>query len=160
MFDDSIAKWSGVFGIPQAWIRGVIAVESSWNPNAVSPVGAIGLMQVMPATGKLFGVDDPATLYDPDVNIKTGTAVLAENRSRLGDDLPRILSQYNSGRPDLYLTNQGVAAYVTKVITKIEGYLASDPFVESTGAGVLIVFVLMWFWAKSRNGSRKGKKIT
>lgn len=151
-YDSIIAQASATYGIPQAWIRGVIAVESSWRERAVSGAGAIGLMQIMPATGAGYGVSDPQDLFDPIINVDVGTHLLADLRNRFST-LEEILSAYNSGKGNLYLTNAGVAEYVRKVITQISDYLASDPLVATAGggAGILLILVLMWAWKKKGN---------
>lgn len=92
-----IAEASVRFGIPEHWIRAVMAAESNNEPSAVSPKGAIGLMQVMPAT-----YDELRTRYHlgPDPlhvrdNIIAGTAYLREMMDRFGPD--GFLAAYNAG---------------------------------------------------------------
>lgn len=112
MFEDLIAKYSAMFGVPQDVIYGVIQTESSGNPNATSGSGAQGLMQLMPKTAQSLGVTDP---YDPDQNIMGGTKYLAELLATYGGDLDKALSAYNQGPGNLNkygITNQ---SYVDKV---------------------------------------------
>lgn len=101
----AITRTSVRFAIPEALIRAVIAVESNWQPFAVSPKGAMGLMQLMPGTwGELrarYGLGpDP---FDPCDNILAGTAYLRELLDRYGD--PGFLAAYNAGpgRYEAYL---------------------------------------------------------
>ena len=101
----AITRASVRFAIPEALIRAVIAVESNWQPFAVSPKGAMGLMQLMPGTwGELraryaLGPDP----FDPCDNILAGTAYLRELLDRYGD--PGFLAAYNAGpgRYEAYL---------------------------------------------------------
>jgi len=79
-FYDAISEATTRFGIPAAWIRAVIRVESGGDPRAVSPVGAMGLMQVMPSTWAALTARhglgrDP---FDTRANILAGTAYLRE----------------------------------------------------------------------------------
>jgi hypothetical protein len=76
-------------------IKAVIDVESAGNPKAVSPAGAKGLMQLMPANIEHFGVSDP---FDPAQNIEAGTALLEEELERFGD-VQLALAAYNAGSP-------------------------------------------------------------
>jgi membrane-bound lytic murein transglycosylase B len=92
-----IADAARRFGIPEAWIRAVMRVESRGDVRAISPKGAIGLMQIMPATwGGLrarHGLGgDP---YDPRDNIMAGAAYLREMHDRYGS--PGFLAAYNAG---------------------------------------------------------------
>jgi hypothetical protein len=85
------------FGIPAAWIRGVMHVESRGDRCAVSPKGAMGLMQLMPDTWAAlrlrYGLGrDP---YDPHDNILAGGAYLREMHDRYGS--PGFLAAYNAG---------------------------------------------------------------
>lgn len=101
----AITRASVRFAIPEALIRAVIAVESNWQLFAVSPKGAMGLMQLMPGTwGELraryaLGPDP----FDPCDNILAGTAYLRELLDRYGD--PGFLAAYNAGpgRYEAYL---------------------------------------------------------
>ncbi|MGF1447658.1 MAG: lytic transglycosylase domain-containing protein [Pikeienuella sp.] len=80
--------------ISEALILAVIAVESSGNPRAVSPKGATGLMQLMPGTGKRFGVTDRT---DPKQNLAGGTAYLDFLLDKFGGDVVLALAGYNAG---------------------------------------------------------------
>jgi soluble lytic murein transglycosylase-like protein len=154
MFDDFIVQSSAVYGIPAAWIRGVIQQESSFIATAVSNKGAIGLMQIMPATGAAYGVTDPSLLYDPATNIDVGTHLLADLRSRFGNDLESILSAYYSGGPNNWQTNPDVLAYVQSVIGHIEDFLQNEPVIVTAGTGAgLVILVLLFLW-----GVHKKKK--
>jgi soluble lytic murein transglycosylase len=83
-----------------SWVRGLIRAESTWNPHARSAVGALGLMQVMPATGR--GVAQRIglrnyTLTDPDDSIALGTAYLRELMDRFDDQIILATAAYNAG---------------------------------------------------------------
>lgn len=81
-------------GVDPALVIAVITVESKGNPSAVSSSGAMGLMQLMPATCEDLGVVDP---FDPDSNIGGGTALLARHLSRYKGNLQKVLAAYNAG---------------------------------------------------------------
>lgn len=92
-----IAEAARRFGIPEAWIRAVMRVESRGNVRAISTKGAIGLMQIMPATWAALRArhglgNDP---YDPRDNILAGAAYLREMHDRYGS--PGFLAAYNAG---------------------------------------------------------------
>jgi Transglycosylase SLT domain len=96
-----IAEASQRFAIPTDWIRAVIRIESGARPYAVSPKGAIGLMQIMPKTyaalRTLYHLGPNP--YDPRDNILAGAAYLREMRDQFGS--PGFLAAYNAG-PDRY----------------------------------------------------------
>ncbi len=79
--------------VPPALVKAVIAAESHFNPQAVSPKGAQGLMQLMPATARDLGVRDPLEARD---NVRGGARYLRRLMDRYGD-LSRALAAYNAG---------------------------------------------------------------
>lgn len=86
-----------------ALVRAVVAVESAFEPAAVSPKGAVGLMQVIPATAERYGLaaDRSRTvgqkLLDPATNLRIGTRYLSDLIERFGQDLRLALAAYNAG---------------------------------------------------------------
>ena len=79
-------------------LHAIAHVESRHNARAVSHAGARGVMQVMPATGRRFGVDDPErSLLEPHTNVRAGAAYLHTLLQRYGNDLQRVLAAYNAG---------------------------------------------------------------
>jgi soluble lytic murein transglycosylase len=102
MHEDALREESRRNGLDPALVAGLIRQESSFNPNAVSPAGARGLMQLMPDVGAAiartmkYPLWDPALLFDADVSIELGTSHLAA--SLKGDAPPaRALAAYNAG---------------------------------------------------------------
>jgi len=89
-----IAKHSAANGLDPDLVRAVVQQESSGNPRDESGAGAQGLMQLMPATGKLYGVSDP---FDPEQNVAAGTRHLANLMREFKGDLPSALAAYNAG---------------------------------------------------------------
>jgi Transglycosylase SLT domain len=92
-----VAEASQRFDLPAAWVRAVMRAESGGDPRALSPKGAMGLMQIMPATWTelrtRYGLGaDP---YDPHDNIFAGTAYLRELYDRYG--YPNLFAAYNAG---------------------------------------------------------------
>ena len=79
------------YGIPREYARAVMHQESRGNPNAVSPVGAQGLMQIMPGTARDLGIDP----RDPYQNMEGGVRYLAENAKKYG--LTGALADKNGG---------------------------------------------------------------
>lgn len=100
-FDKHITKYCKEYGIDEKLVRAVIRAESGFNPNVQSPKGAMGLMQLMPGTAKMLGVDDP---WDPEQNIEGGIKYLSQLSDKFGGDVERMLAGYNAGphRVDQY----------------------------------------------------------
>jgi soluble lytic murein transglycosylase-like protein len=82
--------------IDPALVHAVIAAESNYNPKAVSDKGAIGLMQIMPDTGRRFGVK-AKDLYSPGRNIAVGVRYLAELIDMFDGNIELALASYNAG---------------------------------------------------------------
>lgn len=136
------------FGIPEQWIYAVMRAESAGRVNATSPVGAMGLMQIMPATWAVLSAryglgGDP---YDRRANIMAGAAYIREMHDRYG--APGFLAAYNAGpgRYEAYL-NSGRALpaetrnYVAKIAPALDGSqrqasvsVAPDPYAWTRAA--------------------------
>uniref|UniRef100_A0A831X206 Peptidase M23 n=1 Tax=Thermorudis peleae TaxID=1382356 RepID=A0A831X206_9BACT len=113
------------YGIDPALIAAIIQAESGFNPHAVSPAGAKGLMQLMDATAAGLGVSDP---FDPAQNVDGGARYLRDMLARFGGDLRLALAAYNAGPlaveqaggvPDYPETQ----AYVSKVLATYQALL-------------------------------------
>jgi len=89
----AINQIAGHYGLDPNLMHAVISAESGYNPNAVSPAGAMGIMQLMPATAQRFGVADP---YDPVANMHGGARYL-RFLINLFNDLNLALAAYNAG---------------------------------------------------------------
>jgi soluble lytic murein transglycosylase-like protein len=93
-YDEAIAGAAKANTIQAALVRAVIVVESGFNPRAVSKRGAVGLMQLLPATARRYGVKD---IYDPEQNIRAGTRYLSDLLTRFDSNLELALAAYNAG---------------------------------------------------------------
>ena len=89
-----ITKYSRYYGVDPSLIRAVMRHESGFNTQAVSPKGAQGLMQLMPGTAALMGVQDP---FDPEQNIAGGVGYLRRCLDRFQHNVPLAVAAYNAG---------------------------------------------------------------
>lgn len=89
-----IEEASSAYRLPGELIHAVIAVESNYNPRAVSPKGAQGLMQLMPATARRFGGSDA---FDPRQNILTGSRYLRWLMDKFNQNVELAVAAYNAG---------------------------------------------------------------
>jgi len=125
-FRREIERAARAYGVDAALIAAIIRVESDFRPGAVSPKGAQGLMQLMPATSARFNADDP---FDPHENIDTGVRYLAYLFQLFKGNLPLVLAAYNAGEQKV-LRHGGVPpypetrAYVRRVLAE---YASSRP---------------------------------
>jgi soluble lytic murein transglycosylase-like protein len=108
------------YSVDELLVAAIVEAESSFNPMAISPVGAIGLMQVMPATAATFGAADPS---NPAVNIDLGARYLSRLLNRFGGDLELALAAYNAGpgavdRYDGMPPYRETRAYVGRVLSR------------------------------------------
>jgi len=88
-----IEEAAGKTGLPGELIAAVMETESGYRPDAVSPTGALGLMQLMPATAQALGVDDP---HDPRQNVLGGSEYLRQQLGHFGT-IEKALAAYNAG---------------------------------------------------------------
>ena len=110
-------------GVPAQLVEAVMACESNFDPQAVSRAGACGLMQLMPGTARLYGLEDP---FDPVGNIEAGVRHLAELLSNFEGDERLVIAAYNAGEGAVR-RNGGVPPYAETVryVAKVQSYLAA-----------------------------------
>jgi hypothetical protein len=84
-------------GLDPRLVGAVMHVESANRPQARSPKGALGLMQIMPATGARYGVKEPQDLLDPATNIDVGTRYLRDLHRMFDGQMELVLAAYNAG---------------------------------------------------------------
>ena len=94
------------YGLPPAFVQAVVAVESGYHANAVSPKGAIGLMQLMPATARELGADPTI----PEQNVDAGTRYLRDLLLKYDNQAYHALAAYNAG-PGAVEKYHGVPPY-------------------------------------------------
>lgn len=93
-FDSIIKDAARHSHLDAALVHAVVAVESGYDPSAVSSKGAVGLMQLMPKTGRRYGVTN---LYDPAQNVRAGSMYLRDLLKKFNNDLHLSLAAYNAG---------------------------------------------------------------
>ncbi len=108
LYDDLIEEHARLNSIRSDLVRAVVQVESGFNPYAVSPKGALGLMQLMPATAQQFGVRNP---FDPQENVRAGVAYLRQLLDRYENDERLALAAYNAGPGAVDRHGQNVPPY-------------------------------------------------
>ena len=112
-----VAAYAKHYRVPSALVRAIVERESNWQPCTVSPKGAVGLMQLMPATAKELGVTDRCNL---DQNVSGGVRYLAWLIERFHNDLRLAVAAYyvgedRIGRRGLSYRNSDVLAYVSSI---------------------------------------------
>jgi len=126
-FDAAIARAAAAAGLDASLVKAVVAAESGFNPLAVSPKGAQGLMQLMPTTAAALGVRDS---FDPEANLLAGARYLRQQLDRFGS-IPLALAAYNAG-PANVARYGGVPPfaetqrYVGTALDLFDTYRASD----------------------------------
>jgi hypothetical protein len=128
---DMIATTAAREGVDPALVEAVVAVESAFLPLAVSPKGAMGLMQLMPDTARRYGV---VNAFDPRQNLSGGTRHLKDLLHLFSGDLPHALAAYNAGAQAVMI-HRGIPpyretqAYVRMVLARYQARRAAPPSV-------------------------------
>jgi soluble lytic murein transglycosylase-like protein len=124
-YDDLIAKASERYRVDSTLIKAIIKAESNFNHRAVSPKGARGLMQLMPATAATLQVKDS---FHPDNNIDGGVRYLRYLMNLFNGNLPLVLAAYNAGENAVLRYNnrippfQETQTYVRRVLHHLDSY--------------------------------------
>lgn len=131
-----VRQYPGHYRVPPELIAALIDVESRWNPRAVSNKGAMGLMQLMPATARRFGAFDP---FNPEQNIAAGTRYVTALMWKFHGEMRLVAAAYYAGdrgiaREQLNYHNPDVVAYVEAVRRRylLRKYPVAKPSRRST----------------------------
>jgi hypothetical protein len=122
------------YGLPRQLVRSVMAAESAFNPQAVSPKGAVGLMQLMPSTAQALSADP----YDPAQNVDAGARYLRDLLLQYNYKLWHALAAYNAG-PEAVAKYHGVPpyaetiGYINRIGRQLEG--SHQPSAVSAASG-------------------------
>ena len=134
-WQDQFKRYTGDKGIPQSYAMAIARQESAWNPKARSPVGASGLMQIMPATAqhtvKMFSIPgyvNSSQLFDPQTNIQIGTQYLEYVYQQFDQNRIFASAAYNAG-PSRVKTWRGNSGGKLDAVAFVE----TIPFSETRG---------------------------
>lgn len=138
-YEESLCKWSKEYGVDVHLEAAKIMAESTWNPNARSSAGALGLTQFIPSTGKrvyttIYGPEAGAKfsanqlLGNPDLAIQMGIFHLKELNDRYGGNLTKVLIAYNGGGGAVKLYEagtpiSGTISYAKRILGMREAYI-------------------------------------
>jgi len=125
LYDDLIARASEKYRVDSALVKAIIKTESNFNHRAVSPVGARGLMQLMPSTAASLQVKDS---FHPETNIDGGVRYIRYLMNLFNGNLPLVLAAYNAGENAVIRHNNRIPPYpetqiyVKRVLNYFDGY--------------------------------------
>jgi soluble lytic murein transglycosylase-like protein len=133
-YSQEIAEAAARFAVPERLIWAVIRAESGFDPRAVSPRGARGLMQLMPETAAILGVRDP---FNPRENIHAGARHLRGMMERFRYDLPLAIAAYNAGERPV-TSYRGIPPYpeTREYVARVLRYYGAPPAWELQGSGI------------------------
>lgn len=129
-YDRVVEDASRAYGLESALVHAVIAVESSYNPKAVSRAGAAGLMQLMPGTARRYGVTDA---FDPVQNVSGGAKYLRDLLDLFDSDVSLALAAFNAGENAVIRHGNRIPPYretlryVPKVLDHYARFRATAP---------------------------------
>ncbi len=120
-YEDLIVKASERYHVDSALVKAIIKAESNFNHRAVSPVGARGLMQLMPATAATLQVQDS---FQPENNIDGGVRYLRYLMNLFNGNLPLVLAAYNAGENTVLRYNNRIPPYqeTQTYVKRVLGY--------------------------------------
>jgi len=118
-YRDDVAKNAAATAVPESLIYAIMRCESNYSPTALSPVGAVGLMQIMPATAEAMSKGDSARLTRPEINIRLGARYLKDQLATYDRNVPLTAAAYNAGPGAVKRWQKSLAA------------LPQDEFIES-----------------------------
>ena len=124
-YTPTIAQAAKAHRLPPALLHAVITAESAYNPDAISTAGAVGLMQLMPATAQRYGVSNRR---DPIMNVSGGTRYLRDLLTLFDDNLVLALAAYNAGENAVISSGRRIPpyketeTYVQRVLTYYNDY--------------------------------------
>lgn len=156
-YAEIINRYARSEGVSARVVAGVIKAESSFQPRALSPTGAAGLMQIMPGTwqdmnseiqvcaGKHSGGCTSECYYDPERNIRIGTAYLGRLSKRYKGDMTLVLAAYNAG-PGAVDRHGGMPPFheTEGYVERVMGYW------YDLGSLPLPVSKSVWYWERGR----------
>lgn len=122
--DSIFEEAARLYNVPANLLKAIGKAESGFNASAVSPVGAQGVMQLMPATAQALGVSDP---FDARSNIMGGAKYIAEKLNQYDGDIELALAAYNAGSGNVEKYG-GVPPFTETInyIERIKGYMGTD----------------------------------
>jgi soluble lytic murein transglycosylase-like protein len=140
-YDELIASNAAMHSLSPDFVRAVIQAESAFNPFARSVKGAMGLMQLMPATARDYGV---MNAYDPAQNIRGGVAYLKSLMTRFNNDVSLALAAYNAGPAAVEKYGNTVPPYkeTRGYVTRIRGNMDVEHAVRSGNQFYQVVTVV------------------
>ena len=136
-FAPLMAEIAREHALSDALLHAVVTAESAYDPDALSSAGAVGLMQLMPATAARFGVTNR---NDPRANVDAGTRYLKELLALFEGDLALALAAYNAGENAVLRHGRSIPpfpetrAYVNKVLATYRRYTEQRPEAFDAGA--------------------------
>ena len=143
---------SSEFAVELALLKAIVAAESGFNPDAISPKGAIGLMQVMPATAERYGLAGDKRrslemkLRDPHTNIRLGARYVADLYKRYPRQQHLVLASYNAGEGAVQQYKNTIPPYpetrnYVELVTQLHQVFRSRAIVKQSGGRVSIRYM-------------------
>ncbi len=125
-----ISRYAKRYGLESSLVHAVVRAESNYNSHAVSHAGAVGLMQLMPATAADYGVRSVSDLFDAETNMRVGTRHLKRLVSRYG--VGKAVMAYNAGEGAL----ERHRGFVTYAETQRYTHSVLSSYLRSKGVGI------------------------